>query len=161
MKKFLIIITIIFFSCKKSDDSIKVYSWKEYIEVESKRSKKKIIVVDTICPYETKRAKKDILKNILVYYCHNSTEGVIKELNILTKKHNIKTVYTTSSCIPAPNGFTENCYEDLMLNEINKRFGENWIDSLKSVALKNYVIKHPNEPYIEDGIDLRTKYLSK
>ena len=161
MRNFVIIISLLLFGCKKSDDSITVYSWEEYIEAESKTPNKKIIVVDTICPSEIKRAEKDILKNKLVYYCRNSTDGVTKELNSITKKFNITTVYKLSSCIPPPAGFTEYCYESLMIKEIKKRHGKNWIDSLKIVALKSYVIKHPNEPYIENGIDLRTKYLKK
>ena len=161
MRNFVIIVAFILFGCRKSDDSVTVYSWKEYNEAESKTPNKKIIVVDTICPFEIKRAKNDILKNKLVYYCRNSTDGVIEELNLLTKKYNIKAVYTLSSCIAAPKGFTEYCYENLMMKEIEKRHGKNWIDSLRTVALKNYVIKHPNEPYDENGIDLRTKYLNK
>ena len=161
MKNLAFILIFLFFSCKKSDDSIKVYSWKEYIAAENKTPKKKIIVIDTICPFEIQRAKKDIAKNRLVYYCRESTPQAVKELNSITKKYNISSVYTGSSCIPPPEGFTEYCYENIMLAEIEKRHGKNWIDSLRTVALKNYMVKHPNEPYIENGIDLRAKYLNK
>lgn len=161
MRKFLIIITIIFFSCKKSDESIKVYSWKEYIEAESKTPKKKIIVVDTICPYEIERAKKDIQKNKLVYYSYNYPEEVVNELSILLKPFNITARKATNSCIAPPNGFKENCYQNLMYETIEKKYSRKWIDSIEKVALKNYVIKNPDKPYIENGIDLRTKYLKK
>ena len=163
IRKFIFIYSILFllFSCNKSIEPIKVYSWGEYEKAKSENPKRKIIVVDTICPYEIKRAKKDILKNKLVYKCWKYPDGVIEELNLLTGKYNITSIYRPSSCIPAPQGFTERCYENLMNKEIEKRHGEKWIDSLERIAVKNYVIKHPNESYEENGIDLRTKYLNK
>lgn len=143
----------------ESVEPIKVYSWEEYEKAKSENPRRKLIVVDTICPYETKRAERDILKNRLAYYSRGYTEGVVDELNILTKKYGITAEYRTSSCIQAPEGFTEYCYENLMHKEIKKRYGVKWIDSLERIALKNYVIKHPNEPYNENGVDLRTKFL--
>jgi hypothetical protein len=47
-----------------------------------------------------------------------------------------------------------------MRNELSKRFNKTWIDSMERIALKNYIIKNPTKPYIENGIDLREKYLT-
>jgi hypothetical protein len=146
-------------SCNRSVEPVKVYSWAEYENVKLENPDKKIIVVDTICQFETKRAEKDLLKNKLVYCCRNYPERVVAELNLITKKYNIETIHSLSSCIRPPEGFTLYCYEKVMEKEIIKRHGEKWIDSLEKVAVKYYVIKHPNEPYLVDGIDLRTKYL--
>jgi hypothetical protein len=48
-----------------------------------------------------------------------------------------------------------------MYKEINKRFGKNFIDSLSEVSKKEFVIENPDIEYIEDGVDLRKKYLQK
>lgn len=50
-------------------------------------------------------------------------------------------------------------YQEEMWKEVDKRYGENFIDSLVETVKKEYIIEHPNEEYMEDGIDLRTKYL--
>ena len=147
-------------SCK-NDKSIKVYSWEEYEKAKSKNPKTEIIVVDTICPSETKRAQKDIQKDSLVYYSQGYTPEVTNELKILLRPYHIYPQYRVTSCILPPKGFSDNCYGKAMNKEISKRFGENWIDSLEIEALKAYVIKNPDKPYIENGIDVRTKYLKK
>lgn len=48
-----------------------------------------------------------------------------------------------------------------MTEEIWRKFGNNFIDSLFRIAQKEYIIENPNEEYIYDGVDLRAKYLGK
>jgi predicted kinase len=160
MKTLAILLLFCLFSCK-NDESIKVYSWKEYNEALVKHSREEILVIDTICEWEKKLAEKQIQKDSIVFYSYHYTPEVIEELKILLKPYNIFPKFHVSSCIVAPEGFTEHCYEKRMNEEIIKRFGENWIDSLERKALRNYVIKNPDKPYIENGIDMRTKFLSK
>lgn len=156
----LIISLLLIISCRKADDTIKVYTWKEYEKALHKNPKQKIIIDDTICPFERKRALEDIKKGILVYQCYSPIPYfVMPELNILLRSHKITAIKGSSSCIPPPKGFTDNCYENIMWSEIEKRYGQEWIDSIEKLAVKNYVIKHPDVPYDENGIDLRTKYL--
>lgn len=172
MKNYLsIILLFLFISCNNANEkandiadkskTANAYSWEEYENIKSKNPNQNINVIDTICPFETKKAKADIANGNLVYYCGNYPEVVVKELEILMLPYHIKAQYTSYSCIPPPKGFTENCYGQLMYDEIEKRYGEKWIDSLERLAVKNYVIKHPNQPYDENGIDLRTKFIKK
>jgi hypothetical protein len=160
MKTFAILLLFSLVSCN-NEKSIKVYSWKEYNKALERYPKEEILVIDTICQWETKLAEKQIQKDSVVFYSYHYTPEVIEELKILLKPYNIFPKYHVSSCIAAPEGFTEHCYEKRMNKEITKRFGENWIDSLERKALRNYVIKNPGKPYIENGIDIRKKLLSK
>jgi hypothetical protein len=170
MKNLVIIIILIVLGCEKSpktvsrapksDDLIKIYSWDEYEKVKSKNPIQKIEIIDTICPFETKLAKRDIEKNKLTLYTYNCIAGTLDELNLILKPYNIIAKEGNKGCIRPPEGLNYFCYENLMWAEINKRYGEEWREKMEREAIKNYVIKHPDEPYFEDGIDLRKKYLS-
>lgn len=160
MKNLLILILLaLFISCNNTNEQATAYSWKEYEKLKAENPNQKIIVIDTICPFETKRAKADILNNHFIYYCGNYPEEVVQELNNLMLPYHIEAKYRSYSCILPPKGFTENCYGQLMNDEVEKRYGEKWIDSLERLAVRNYVVKHPNQPYNENGIDLRTKFI--
>jgi hypothetical protein len=171
-KNLLFILILLFFSCEKSqkktvstklnyNDPIKIYSWDEYEKIIHKNPKQKIEIIDTICPFETKKAKLDIKKNKLVLYSYQCIEGTLDELNIAIKPYGMIAKEGNKTCTRPPEGFNYFCYEDLMRKEIEDRYGENWIDSIERVAIKNYVIKHPNEPYFEGGKDLRDEYIKK
>ena len=84
-----------------------------------------------------------------------------KEMAELLNKHNIEFRDYSHNCWGPPPGFENSCYEKEMWNEINSRLGLKAVDSLWEVALRNFVVKNPNTEYIIDGIDVRTKYLSK
>lgn len=160
MKTLSILLLFCFISCK-NEKTIKVYSWKEYNEALKNYRREEILVIDTICQWETTLAEKQIQKDSIVYYSYHYTPEVIEELKILLKPYDVFPKFHVSSCLVAPEGFTEHCYENRMNKEIIERFGENWIDSLERKALKNYVVKNSDNPYMENGIDMRTKFLSK
>lgn len=52
-------------------------------------------------------------------------------------------------------GFEPYCYQYEIYREINRKFGEGFIDSLSEAAKKEFVLENPEMEYIEDGIDLR------
>ena len=168
MKKIAVVILLIIFGCEKSTkpitnshNPVTVYTWDEYEKAKRQNPKRKIIVIDTICPFAINEAQKHIKNDSLVYYSRSYTPEVVEELKILLKPYRVFPEYRSTSCILPPEGFSDNCYGKTMDNEIAKRFGENWIDSMQRVALKNYIIKNPDKPYIEDGIDIRRKILNE
>ena len=167
MRNLSIIILLLLLSCQKSNEpesegQIKVYSWKEYDIAASKKNGQEIIVVDTICPFELKRAESDIKNGKLIYTCYSPiTDEVVKELDILLIPFGLRAKSGLHSCIVPPKGFKEYCYEQRMQKEIEKKYSQKWLDSLEKIALKNYVLKNPDQPYMENGIDLRTIYLKK
>lgn len=135
-----------------------VYSEEEYIKMWIKNKKLDVTIVDTFCINQKERALRDIKKGKLIYFgFHHVLEPkLIKRL----KKYNISYKEHLGRCTRI-GGFEPYCYQEEMWKEIDKRYGENFIDSLVETVKKEYIIEHPNEEYMEDGIDLRTKYLPK
>ncbi|QBZ98326.1 hypothetical protein [Flavobacterium sangjuense] len=171
MKNLTIVILIILLGCEKSqkvvtakpdsNGSIKIYSWEEYEKVIRKNPKQKIEIIDTICPFEIKKAKLDIKKNKLVLYSYDCIAGTLDELNIVIKPYGMIAKEGKRTCTGPPKGLNYFCYEDVMSKEIEDRYGQNWIDSMERTAIKNYVIKNPSKPYFEAGKDLRDEYIKK
>lgn len=157
MKK-LLLLSLLLLGCKRSNDvtstlPVTVYSWEAYERAKAKGQP--VIVVDTLCPSETKRAKADIARNRLVYFSPMYSGAVVDEMNrILTPYHMIAKA-STGSCLSPPGGFDYGCYERVMYAEVKKRYGQKWIDSIERTAIKNYVLRHPDEPFYENGKDLR------
>lgn len=159
----LIIISFIlsFTSCirKKEEDKIKtVYNLNKYMELyaKGKDSIKNIKTLDTFCINQTKRAKIDIKNNKLIYFMSEAEcefVGMKKHL----KKLNIDVKNYDHYCV-IMGGFRRNCYEIQMWKEIDNRLGEKFIDSLKIIAEKEFIIDNPDSLYIKDGIDIRNKY---
>ena len=166
MKSLAIVILLFLCCCKepnkpKTNEPLKIYSWEEYEKVKRKNPKQKIEIIDTICPFETKRAKLDVKKNKLVLYSYSCIAGTLDELNLVIKPYGMIAKEGEKTCTRPPEGLNYYCYEDLMRKEIEYRYGENWIDSMETLAIKNYVIKNPDKPYFESGKDLRDKYIKK
>ena len=170
MKDLTILLLLLIFGCAKSNENtltpishapVKVYSWKEYEDKTAENPTLKIIIVDTICPFETQRAETDIKKDKLILYSYACISETLDELNLVLKPYNITARVGNKSCIRPPEGFHYFCYEEVMYAEIERRHGQKWIDSMESVAIKNYVIKNPSQPYFEGGKDLREKYIKK
>lgn len=103
---------------------------------------------DSICRIETKNAEIDIKQNKLTYFHYFGM--VVKyrsneEMNMLLSKYNISIDSANYYCtVP---GELQNCYAHKMEQEIDKRFGKNFIDSLRNVAEKLYVKNNPNKIY--------------
>ncbi|SEP58349.1 hypothetical protein [Flavobacterium urocaniciphilum] len=163
---FLFILLLNFTSCKQKKEFEKydkngnpiVYNEEEYFKIWTKDKNIKVTIIDTFCINQKKRALKDIQKDDLIYFRPD-----FLEYNILSnklKKYGIKTKGFHRSCLRFGE-FEPYCYQDEMYNEICKRFGENFLDSLTQEAKKEFVIKNPKQRYIEDGIDLREKYLKE
>lgn len=115
-------------------------------------------VIDTFYINQTARALKDIKNGKLIYFGFHPRK--FEKLTKMISKYGIETKEHLASCVRM-GGFNPYGYEDEMHNEVNRKFGENFIDSLYTIAQKEYVIENPNEDYLEDGKDLRGKYLIK
>jgi hypothetical protein len=163
-KLFLIfILTLILNSCKQKEELKKydtngkliVYSEQVYAEMWVKNKNLKVTVIDTFCINQKKRADNDIKKGKLIYF--NSKGYTFKKMSTLLKKYGIETKEFYGRCVRMP-GFEPYCYENEMENEIRKRFGEKFIDSLSEITLKEFVTENPDKPWTQDGVDLRKKY---
>ncbi|WP_415325514.1 hypothetical protein [Chryseobacterium sp. MMS23-Vi53] len=114
---------------------------------------------DSTCQAETKKAEIDIKNKKLVYFHYF---GMVKqyrsneEMNTLLKKYNI-TIDSAAYFCTVPSEL-QNCYAYVMRNEINKRFGRKFIDSLRNVAEIQYVKKNPDRIYPFEECDYISRY---
>jgi predicted nucleic acid-binding protein len=114
---------------------------------------------DSICRIETKNAVKDINENNLTY---SHSFGMVvqyrsnEEMNKLLSKYKIKVDSISYYCtIP---GELQKCYAHKMRQEIDKRFGKKFIDSLRTIAEKQYVKNNPNKTYKFEECDKLSRY---
>ena len=107
---------------------------------------------------QTERAIRDIKNGKLIYFGFHPRE--FEKLTKMLRQHGIEIKKFTGTDVRL-GGFEPYCYENEMTEEISRKFGENFIDSLFKIAQKEYIIENPNEEYIYDGVDLRAKYLGK
>lgn len=168
-KHILFFISIIFLSCKNEteNESVKtnsktIYSENEYMKlwIKDKEIHKKIKIVDTFCINQTRRAKNDIKNNKLTYFVpfgNGNYDRSDKELSILLKKYNIKIDTLLIYCVRTP-GFDRSCYQKTMNNAISKKFGENFIDSLRYIADKEFIMKNSNYIFDFTDCDLTSRY---
>lgn len=136
-----------------------VYNEEEYSKLLIKNNNIKVITVDTFCNNSTKRVKSDIKKGKLVFF--NSSDLILtRHISDLLKKYGIETRTYARSCIRL-NGFNPYCYQELMNEEVVKKYGPKFIDSIKELAKRNYIVENPDKAYFENGKDIREKYLKK
>jgi hypothetical protein len=159
----LIILFFTIYSCEKKQFPQKdkngtriFYDIDEYVRFEINHPKEKVIIIDTFCISEEKRAINDIKKNNLTYYMTLGFEK--KEFEKILASLNLK-----SKSIEPHGGFrygkfNRNCYQNEMNKELERRYGNDFFDSIRTLARKLYIKKHPNEVYIEDGRDIREVY---
>lgn len=132
----------------------------------SKTQKGKIVEIDpgnkywdSICKIETKNADKDIKQNKLTYFHYFGMVVQIQgneEMNKLLSKYNISIDSAYYYCtVP---GELQNCYAHKMRQEVDKRFGKKFIDSLRIIAEKQYVINNPNKIYDFQECDTLSRY---
>lgn len=112
----------------------------------------KVKVIDTFCINEKRRAVEDIKRGKLICFDFQPL-GHEKFIKLLTK-HRIKFDEHLRYCVRF-GGFEPYCYQYEIYREINRKFGEGFIDSLSEAAKKEFVLENPEMEYIEDGIDLR------
>lgn len=135
-----------------------VYSEEVYAQMWTKNRNLKVTVIDTFCINQKARAAEDIKKGKLVYFGFHPYE--FKKMTKILDGYGIETKEYLRRDVRI-GGFDPYCYEDEMYKEINRKYGENFIDSIFRVAQKEYILEHPDKEYFEDGIDLREKYLSE
>ncbi len=127
-----------------ANDTLLIYSEFDYHKAKSK----KIKIIDTLCLFEENRAKKDIQNKQLTYtyfYAYGIYDYSNKEMNTLLSKYDIKTDSVFKPCAgKPPKGFEWHCYQKLMNAEIEKKFGGNFIDSLRNIADQKFVENNPN-----------------
>jgi predicted rRNA methylase YqxC with S4 and FtsJ domains len=166
-KVFLIfILSLILNSCKQKvqlekydkNGNLIVYSQEVYTNMWIKNKKLKVTVIDTFCINQKVKAKKDIKNGKLIYFGFHPRE--FKKMTEILKEFGIKTKEHLGTCIRM-GGFEPYCYQEEMYKEINRKYGENFIDSIFKVAQKEFIIENPNIEYMEDGIDLRKKILEE
>ncbi|MFL9834606.1 hypothetical protein [Chryseobacterium terrae] len=115
--------------------------------------------LDSACQAETKRAKTDIKKNKLVFFHYFGMVEQYKgnaEMNELLKKNNIEVDSALTYCMVRSN--LQNCYANVMRQEINKKFGSKFIDSLRKVAEVEYVKKNPSKIFRFEECDWVSRY---
>lgn len=144
---------------KKSNtnDSIVVHNEDEMYKAQNG----KIKVIDTTCINEQKRALNDIKNGKTVYYFFNGMTKMYrsnKEMGQILSKYKIEIDSAMTSCIAPPKGFTINCYISVMRDEIEKRHGKKFIDSIRVLAEKLYAENHPNVIFDFEECDTISRY---
>jgi hypothetical protein len=79
---------------------------------------------------------------------------------LLKKGILIDTTFLPSS-IERPEGFSRYCYQDVMRKEISKRYGSNFIDSLKSLVEKEFVLSNVDYVFDMQDCDRNSIYQDK
>ncbi|MBF4517771.1 hypothetical protein IRZ71_15510 [Flavobacterium sp. ANB] len=170
MKKVFILLFLCFqfYSCQNKKAELKkfdangkliVYSEEVYANMWMKNRNLDVTVIDTFCINQKARALSDIKNGKLIYFGY-AIDGIFKKLSKKLSKYGIETKEHLSGCTRM-GSFEPYCYQIEMWKEIDRKYGENFIDSLSEEAKKEFIIENPNVKYMEDGKDLREKYLPK
>ncbi len=113
------------------------------------------------CDYQKKQAQNDFnYKN----YTWTLFSGLgydylgEAEFKILLNQNHIKTKDLSLSCERYPNDKYDNCWETEMNRLIKKKFGNDFIDSLRSVAKQNFIKNHPEEVFSYEQCDQTSRY---
>ena len=154
MKIIYLILLLTFISCGKSNSQNKIETKEQIVELDVENK-----YWDSICKNETKNAEKDIIQNKLTYF---HSFGMVTqyrsnaEMDKLLSKYKIGIGSVSYYCtVP---GELQNCYAHKMEQEIEKRYGKNFIDSLRIIAEKQYVKNNPNKIYSFDECDTIARY---
>lgn len=140
-------------------DEVKiVYNESEYEKLWMKNKNVQVKIIDTFCINQTIRAKNDIKKDKITFFC-SSVWYEYNEMKELLQKFKIEIAEYDGSCIRLAT-FKPDCYQNIMHEEIAITYGENFIDSLWQIAEEKFVRKYPDSVYIKDGKDVRLKYLT-
>ncbi len=114
---------------------------------------------DSLCNAEEKQAVKDI-KNNNVFYTH--VFGMVEmyrsdtELDSLLAAYSIKSRESLYYCtVPYSK---QDCYGKKMNEEIVRRHGVNFIDSLRKVAEISYINKRKNDIFSFEECDMNSRY---
>jgi len=153
MKIIYSVIFLTLISCGKSASQNKT-SKEEKVELETENK-----YWDSICKIETKNAEKDIKQNKLTYFHYF---GMVvqyrsnEEMDKLLSNYNIGTDSAFYYCT-VPGKF-QNCYAHKMRQEIDKRYGKKFVDSLRIIAEKQYVKNNVNMVFAFEECDTISRY---
>lgn len=143
---------------ESNNDVLIVYNVDEFFK---NRERKNIKVIDTSCLNEEKRALQDIKRGKLVYFYYmgmTTRYRSNKEMKQILSRYNIQMDSALTYCIAMPKGFRRNCYSTLMDKEIEKKYGSKFIDSLRNIAEKQFVINNPDFVFPFDECDTISRY---
>jgi hypothetical protein len=165
----LFLLTFILNSCnrKKEVEELKkfdkkgnliVYNEEVYFNMWIKNRNLKVTIIDTFCINQKSRAIRDIKNGKLIYFGFHPRE--FEKMSKMLSKYGIQIKEHLQRCTRMGT-FEPYCYQEEMGKEITRKYGGNFIDSIFKIAQKEYVIENPNVEYMEDGIDLRQKYILK
>ena len=121
------------------------------------RIKSNYQIIDTNLYFSKIKALKDIQNGKLIFYTELRREFDLTKS--IFRKYNIETKGFIGRCL-RPGRFNPFRYEDEMQEEIYRRFGDNFVNTILEVSRRICINDHPKEKYFEDGLDLREKYLS-
>lgn len=171
IKYFLLFFLIVIVNCTKGKknlinenlgDTLIVYNIDEFFKIkQGTNNHKKIKVIDTLCINEEKRAIEDINKDKFVYYIFLGMTEMYrsnKEMAKLLLKYNVRLDSASTYCIPPPKEFKRNCYITVMNNEIEKKYGSKFIDSLRNIAEKQFVQNNLDIVYKFEECDTISRY---
>lgn|GEM_PF-1520645 len=152
---YIIVIAITLVSCSKNISgpatSIAISSEKHITTYEE--------VLDSICKTEILKANKDIENNVLKYSYPLAIGNNYKpknEMDSLLSHYNISTDIAIYNC--TDSGKFQNCYSSRMLQEIQQRYGEQFIDSLKNIADIQYIKNNINKVFYFHDCDTISRY---
>lgn len=152
---YIIIIAITLVSCSKNISGLaasKTISSKKHITTYQE-------VLDSICKTEIIRADNDIKNNIVTYHYPVAVGNDYKpknEMNSLLSHYNISTDIAVYNCMD--EGKFQNCYSSRMTQEIEQRYGAQFIDSLKNIADVMYVNNRINTVFSFADCDTISRY---
>lgn len=156
---FIFLTILILISCKTKRQTNFKTEYEPIAGVSIPMEKEEIKYWDSLCNSETDRARKDIKLNKLVYthlFGMVETYRSNKEMDSLLNNYSISTNENGYFCtVPWAK---QNCYGKEMETEIAKRYGKNFIDSLRQIAEKTYVYKHRNDIFRFEDCDMTSRY---
>lgn len=158
LKVFLLITICFLFSCNKKHEQNDIEKSNDSIYVYNQNHTKK---EDTVCLNEEKRAEKDIQSGKLVYFYFRGKTKMYrsnKEMKTLLSAYNIEIDSALVSCIPDLNGFKRNCYASKMRIAIEKKNGNEFINTLRNLAEIQFVINNPNLVFKFEECDTTSRY---
>lgn len=153
----LLILLSLVLSCKKDTTKDTINKNPGKLEILSQKDfDDKVEIIDTFCIAETKRAEEDIKNGRLVLSVdnfhvlhglslHDKNKSIIKEL--AKYKVLLDTTPHFHTCIRhrADNFFDTECYNKFMKQEIEKKYGENFINSVIAIVQQNHITSFPDK----------------
>jgi hypothetical protein len=163
----IFLLTIILNSCVEKNETkelskfdkngkLIVYNEGVYAEMWTKNNNLDVTVIDTLCISQKAKALNDIKNGKLIYFGLIPEKFKSKVIKILSE-HGIETKEYFGRCVRM-KGFEPYCYQNEMYKAILKKYGDNFIELTFENAKKQFVKDNPNIEYLENGIDLRSKF---